>query len=219
MVSNSAYFYFILTAIVLIFIIKYHKYIFFIFERYFINKNDKYKYVLLGEIKDQNIINRLWDIYDSSFIMVNKNTPCQQSVKDAEEFTKLMGNKKIIKYVSYSSEEIIGVALVSKSVKFCSWLSESYYDSRYKAYIDSDNFFYFLGIAVSEKFRRKGVALFLLKYVLSNIPAESILGFDHSYRVNKFLPYFIKLLKDRNLKILHKTIDRQVYHVINIMHK
>lgn len=167
-------------------------------------------------ISDQDSINHLWNIYDGTFRDVNKKTPCQQSIKDAVEFSHVMKNRKVSKYIAYSNNKIIGLAVVARSVSVCTWLSEYYYNINYSASILDNKFYYFLGIAVDDKNRRSGVAKSILFHILKQLPKGAVVGFDHSLKVNRFLPSLIKIIFAGKRKVTHNVIDKQVYHIIKL---
>lgn len=188
----------------------------------FFRKNKKdfsrnIEHVMLLDVKDDALVLKMWNIYNISFINVNINTPCQQSIKTESEFVDIAHNKKVIKYLTYLNNDLVALALVSKNVSLCPWLSEEYYNDKYGYSIESGKFFYFLGLAVDSKYRRMGIAKTLLGIVLADIPNNATVGFDHSLRVNRFLPYFIKLTLVGKRKIKHKIIDKQLYHIIDFM--
>lgn len=167
-------------------------------------------------IDDLVIASKLWEIYSSSFMVVNKIAPCQQSIKDRYLFIEDMKNISIFKYLLYVKGEVVGLGLITNELKNCTWISEDFFSHHYKELYDSKKIYYFMGIVVDLKYRKMGYSKKILNKIMTSIPIDSVIGFDHSYRVNRFIPYFTRMMRFGGRSLKNIYLDKQVYYLVKL---
>jgi hypothetical protein len=156
----------------------------------------------------------LWDIYDSSFIDLNKNAPCKQSF-DREHFMEVLINPTAVKYVIQDKEDkIIGIGMVTNDFKNTPWISEDYFKDKFESSYNAKLIYYFMGIAILEGYRRGGLGSLLIKKITDGLPSNSILGFDNSKKMNFFIPNFAKMMR-KDKKVTKKYLDSQDYYIVS----
>lgn len=168
----------------------------------------------LLSINDQSSIDKLWEIYSKNFDKVNEQAPCQQSVRDKKEFEAEMAASSVIKYVLVLNEEIIALGMVANDLLNCTWISNSFFEKNFPNYYTDKKLYYFMGIVVDQAYRSNGLSLFLLESIIDDLPADSAMGFDHSFRVNKFIPFFTRMVRQHK-KIITQKLDKQVYYLVS----
>jgi hypothetical protein len=155
---------------------------------------------------------KMWDIYDDSFIELNKHVPCRQSF-DKVHFLSLMDKKDVFKYVVFEKNSIepIGLGMITNNLENTPWISEEYFKYKFKDKFEKKLIYYFMGIAVADGWRHKGYASVLVKQMTDELPNGAIIGFDNSKMMNFFIPYFAD--KDGK-KRKRKFLDSQNYYIV-----
>lgn len=164
-------------------------------------------------IKDDSLTKKAWSIYTDSFKDKNTLSPCQQSIRYFDEFKNDFGDSSVEKYLLYIENNLVGIGLVTNNLSNCTWISNDYFKEQYCKYYVGRKIYYFMGIAVASEYRHKGFAIKILEHIIDDLPKDSAMGFDHSYSANKYIPYFDKLVKQRN-SISRRYLDKQVYYIM-----
>ncbi len=168
-----------------------------------------HKKEIISEISEMET---LWDIYNDSFIDLNKNAPCQQSF-DKEHFLGILQEKTAIKYILTSKEgSMIGMGMVTNNFHNTPWISSEYFKNKFRDYYHKNLIYYFIGIAVAKEYRHQGYGTLLIKTITENLPEGAMLGFDHSANINFFIPHFSRIATK---KIKKRYLDSQSYYVIS----
>jgi len=155
----------------------------------------------------------MWEIYDASFVDLNKNTPCKQSF-DKAHFMDSLDKADVFKYLIYTKDNhtLIGLGMVTNNFENTPWISGEYFKEKFRKYFDQKLIYYFMGIAIAKDWRYKGYATFLIKEMTSNLPKEALIGFDNSNRMNFFIPHFA----DKGGKRRKRTfLDSQNYYIVS----
>jgi hypothetical protein len=164
-------------------------------------------------IEDEQEIGQLWKIYDSTFTPLNVISPCKQSL-DFEHFSDALRSSRVRKYiVCKDTTGFVGIAMVTNDFKHTPWISEDYFKNKFPDEYEKSVIYYFVGLAIDNEFRGNKYALFLLEYIIDDLPRNAVFGFDHSHNINPILHHFTKVIKHSHL-ISRKHIDRQHYHVV-----
>jgi hypothetical protein len=164
-------------------------------------------------ITDNSEKERMWKIYDASFIELNKNTPCRQSF-DRLHFIDLMDKADVSKYVIFSRDNraLVGLGMITNNLENTPWISAEYFKKRFKGHFERKLIYYFMGIAIVEGWRHRGYATVLVKKMTDDLPKEAIIGFDYSKEMNFFIPHFA----DRNGKNKRRLfLDSQNYYIVS----
>jgi hypothetical protein len=165
---------------------------------------------VISEIEDSNI---LWEIYDSTFSILNEISPCKQSL-DEEHFREVLKDKTVDKFILYKKDfGIIGLCLTTNDFKNTPWISADYFRKNFPNEYFDKNIYYFIGIAIKKEFRNNRYSIFLIENLIDSIPKNAVIGFDHSKNINPMLHHFTSVVKQANL-IQKKHIDQQHYHVV-----
>jgi len=156
----------------------------------------------------------LWKIYDDSFLRTNKETPCRQSL-DKKHFFDVLMSSSVAKYIAIfkPSKKIIGIGMISNDLKNSPWISEDYFKSQFAGYFSEKLIYYFMGIAISKEYRRRGYAIGIIEYIIDDIPQNAIMGFDHSQKKNPYIKYFTSMVKQSRF-IKRKYLDSQRYYLV-----
>lgn len=158
----------------------------------------------------------LWKIYDDAFASANKKSPCRQSYH-FDEFMAIMVKTDVVKYILKKDKKDIGLAMLTTNLKNSSWISEDYFKNNYPDKFQSNKLFYFLGIVLTNEYRRRRFALNCLNYIFSDLPKDIIVGFDHSSAINKHIgkfPLLLNMYYGVNLKRYY--LDSMNYYVVKI---
>ena len=205
-----AWIYIIIYAIILIPIL-------FFIHKIFLNKKHTPKgdiqILRKDSIKDENEINTLWNIYDSTFEPVNKISPCKQSL-DYAHFIDVLSDVSVKKYILWlNNSSPIGLGLVTNTFKNIPWISENYFKFKFPDQYAKNNIYYFMGLAISNEFRGNRYSISLIEEIIDDLPHDVVMGFDHSKNINPMLHHFTKIVRQsRSIKRTH--IDRQHYHIV-----
>lgn len=190
----------------------------FLFVRKFLSSNvpkkdESIKVLRKDYIDSSEEIEKLWGIYNETFIKINKLSPCKQSF-DYEHFVESLKDITVRKYIlSGASGEYIGLGFITNDFKNTPWISEDYFKFNYPKEFAQQLIYYFIGIAVSQQFRGRRYSISLIEHIVDDTPVDSIIGFDHSRNINPMLHHFTRIIKQSHF-ISRKHIDRQHYHVV-----
>ena len=155
----------------------------------------------------------LWNLYDASFVELNKHTPCRQSF-DKSHFIELMSKADVSKYIVFSKSENkpVGFGMITNNFENTPWISAEYFKKRLADHFEKKLIYYLMGIAVASGWRHMGCATGLIKRITGDLPTEAIVGFDHSRRMNFFIPGFA----DRDGRKKKRTfLDSQDYYIVS----
>jgi len=163
-------------------------------------------------ISDKYEKERVWEIYNSSFAEINKNVPCKQSL-NKDYFLRLIERPDVFKYIVYTKDKqyIIGIGMFTNNLNNTLWISEEYFREKFKNHFEKKIIYYFMGVAIADGYRHKGYAKVLIKRMISDLPDNAIVGFDHSKKVNFFIPNFANFISGRKKKLL---LDSQNYYIV-----
>lgn len=168
------------------------------------------------EIVDPSLHGILWKIYDDEFMPVNEKSPCRQSFHE-DDFKSVLSRRDVLKYVIWKEGHPIGLAMLTNNLANSTWISQDFFMKRYPVEYKDGRLYYFLGIVLSNKFRRRGLALECIKNIFVDLPKNIIVGFDHSVVVNKHIgkfPIFLQVL--HKIKLRRRYLDSMKYYVVEI---
>jgi ribosomal protein S18 acetylase RimI-like enzyme len=159
---------------------------------------------------------RLWDIYRATFEKVNRMSPCRQSF-DKEHFLEALHDVTVLKYLLIHKDAgSIGIGFITNDFKNTPWISWEYFKAHYPEPFEQRHIYYFMGLAIDEKFRGRRYSLPLIEHIIDDLPHHAIMGFDHSGNVNPMLHHFTRIVKQaRSLR--RSYLDRQHYHIVKRM--
>jgi hypothetical protein len=83
-----------------------------------------------SEIRDGELIGRLWALYARSYARTARETPTHEML-DREEFREQLGSAVNRLWVVWEDAMPVAMALVSTDVRSTRWLSESFFEARY----------------------------------------------------------------------------------------
>jgi hypothetical protein len=169
-------------------------------------------------VEDPIESNKLWGIYNRTFEPINEISPCKQSL-DADHFFESLKDNKVHKYILIKEGlDAIGIALIAHDFKHTPWISEDYFRVNYPEHFENKTIYYFMGLAIEPEFRGNRYSINLIENIVDDLPAGSIMGFDHSKNVNPMLHHFTRIVKQaRDISRTH--IDRQHYHIVKKLRK
>ncbi len=164
-------------------------------------------------IADNSEKEKMWEIYDASFIELNKNAPCRQSF-DKVHFIDLMDKADVLKYLIFEKDTrvLIGLGMITNNFENTPWISEEYFKEKFKNNFDKKNIYYFMGIAIADSWRYKGYATVLVKKMTDELSKDAIVGFDNSKRMNFFIPHFADNSGRRKKRTF---LDSQNYYIVS----
>lgn len=168
------------------------------------------------KIFNQEEVENLWTIYNESFRDVNINSPCKQSF-NKNEFIQMLYDNTVEKFILKNNNNEIGIGLVTNNFNNLPWISKDYFLNKFPESFTNNKIYYFMGIAIDKNYRKRGYTKYLLNKIFHNLDNYNIIGFDHSKKVNPFIPKFTKLIKGISFK--KRRIESQNYYIIEIKNK
>lgn len=164
-------------------------------------------------ITDNSEQEKMWEIYDTSFIELNKNAPCKQSF-DKVHFMNLMDKVDVLKYVIFTKDNhaLIGLGMITNNFENTPWISEEYFKAKFKNCFEKKLIYYFMGIAIAKDWQHKGYATLLVKEITDGLPEGAIVGFDNSKNTNYFIPHFADNNGKKKKRIF---LDSQNYYIVS----
>jgi len=177
-------------------------------------RGDSLEIIKSQVVEQDELREKLWQIYNASFLELNERTPCRQSF-DKEHFMDLLLSPTVLKYLisTRNGDGLICIGLISNDFSNTPWISEDYFRCNFKDYFEKKLIFYFLGIAVEKNFRNQGFASLLIKRIVEELPPEAVIGFDHSENANFFVPKLTRIV-NQGRKTSKKYLDSQNYYIV-----
>lgn len=106
----------------------------------------------------QNDIDKWWGVYDKSFQLINRKSPCRQSMYE-DEFEMAMNSDKVYKVIEYMGNVATAMVVfgpMRANKELFSWISQEYYEDRYPRQYANDSVLYFVGICSDPGARNQG---------------------------------------------------------------
>jgi len=136
-------------------------------------------------------------IYQKAFEAASFRTPCLQSY-GSEDFIHVLGDKEVVKMISYFDEEPVGMALVTGNLDKVPWINKNFYRHNFPEYFDKKMIFYVKSILVVPEMQdvltgeeQTRIITKLIKMIEEYLPENSIFCFDNSYVLNNWFAKFL----------------------------
>jgi len=161
-------------------------------------------------ISDAALRQKLWEMYDETFRVVNIATPCRQHCYE-DEFLDAMRDLDFQKFLLCVDEKPVGIGLITNHLEKVPWINVSFFEKQFPALVSRNLFYYLMGIAVKSGFAKRVLGSRLLKEMICSLPENGAVAFDHSERANRAIPMFAERALPKSIK--GSIMDSQIYHM------
>ena len=161
---------------------------------------------------DDSIARRYWTLYDEAFAPMRTASPCRQFLTE-EEFHEEMVDHRILKFLLWDGDDVVGMSLVAEDLSAVPWVSPEYFAVRFPEEYALGHVYYFGALLTAPHAQRNGNASRLL-VALSEFVAESdgIAAFDCASVNVPALPDLIAAMANKVTDLTPHAIDSQHYY-------